>query len=492
MIKYNRNPMKNVKSLLVVGGGTAGLISAIILRQKLNIKIDIVHSKTIGIVGVGEGSTEHFKDFMEFVGIHQYDIIKNCDATFKGGIMFANWNSKDYLHNVGTPFNSKNAQYSFVYAKQIADNSPYNSIKLAWDNKINSWFLDHPEEMPYNQFHFNTHKLNSFLIAFAKRMGINIFEDDVHSVHFDEQGNISTIDGDKTSYSYDFFIDATGFKKLLIGKMGAKWQSYSKYLKMKSAVVFQTGDEENYNLWTLSKAMDYGWMFKIPVWGRHGNGYIFDSDYITIDQAKQEIEKYYSKEINFGKEFSFDPGALDKVWIKNCCAIGLSGSFVEPLEATSIGTSIQQAFLLMHKLVNYDQKVIDSYNRSFTDIMENIRDFISLHYITKKDNTQFWKDISTIEIPESLKLKLELWKHKLPIDEDFAGTSDYVLFKANNHTVVMDGLDLFNRGSIKNEFKSTHKYIQDAASSIIAERLNFEKSIKPIYHKDFISTIRNY
>jgi tryptophan halogenase len=484
--------MKSVKKLLVVGGGTAGLICALILRQKLNISISLVHSKNIGIIGVGEGSTEHFKDFMEFVGIHQYDIIKHCDATYKGGILFQNWGVKDYLHNVGTPFNEKNAQYPFVYAKQIANNDPYLCLDLPWKSQHNRWFLDHPDEMPYNQFHFNTHKLNDFLINLAKLKGIEIIEDDISDVSLDEHGFIKSVTGNKSVYNHDFYIDATGFRRELIGKLGAKWNSYSKYLKMKSAIVFPTGDEDNYNLWTLAKAMDYGWMFKIPVWGRHGNGYIFDSDYIDADQAKQEVENVIGKEIDIGKKFDFDPGALDKVWIKNCCAVGLSGSFVEPLEATSIGTTIQQSFILMHKLINYDEKVINSYNKSFTDIMENLRDFIALHYMTKKQNSQFWKDISNIEIPDSLQNRLDIWKHKMPIDEDFSDMSDYILFKGNNHAVVMDGLDLFDRNSIKLEFESCHDYIKDAATEIINERKHFEKSIDTISHKKLIKTIRNF
>jgi len=483
--------MKSVKKLLVVGGGTAGLISAIILRQKLNIEIAVVHSKNIGIIGVGEGSTEHFKDFMEFVGIHQYDIIKYCDATYKGGIMFQGWNTKDYLHNVGTPFNEKNGQYPFVYAKQISENSPYMSLNLPWENQLNRWFLDHPNEMAYNQFHFNTHKLNDFLITVAKYKGIQIIEDEILDATLDEAGDIKHIIGEKSQYHYDFYIDATGFKKILINKLGAKWNSYSKYLKMKSAIVFPTGDEQNYNLWTLAKAMDYGWMFRLPVWGRYGNGYIYDSDYITKDQAHAEVEQCFGKNIDIGREFNFDPGALDQPWINNCCAVGLSSAFVEPLEATSIGTTIQQTFLLMHKLINYDKKVIEQYNKSFNDVMENIRDFIVLHYLTKKDNTNFWIDVSRAKIPDSLQNRLDLWKYKMPIDEDFSDQSDYILFKGNNHALIMDGLDLFNRDAIRQEFDSHHPYVKDAAANIINEKRSFEKSVDKISHKDFLNTVRN-
>ncbi len=259
---------------------------------------------------------------------------------------------------------------------------------------------------------------------------------------------------------------------------------------MKSAITFQTPDSENYNLWTLAKAMDAGWLFRLPVWGRHGNGYIFDSDYITKEDAHQEVEKYFGHSVEIGKQFHFDPGCVDQAWIKNCCAIGISGSFVEPLEATSIGTSIQQSFLLMHRITNYNDSVIKQYNSSFNDIMENIRDFIILHYITKRRDTQFWKDISNIDLPESLKSKLEMWKHKLPIDEDFSSLSNYIMFKASNHILVLDGLNLFDRNSIEQEYNSNYDYVKEHADRTIHDLHHFENSITTLNHKEYLRIIR--
>ena len=484
--------MKNVKKVLVVGGGTAGLISALILKKKLNIQIDLVHSKNIGIVGVGEGSTEHWREFMQFIGIDPYTLIKECDATYKSGIMFKNWGDRDYLHSVVAPFDSKISQYFFVYAKQIAENSTYINPKSNWDSKINSWHISRPETPPVNQYHFNTHKLNEFLTKIALSMGIGIIEDDINDVVLDSDGSIKSLMGTTKTYEYDFYIDSTGFKRILMNKLGAKWNSYSKYLKMKSAITFQTPEEENYNYWTLAQAMDYGWMFKIPVWGRNGNGYIFDSNYINADQAKAEVESLLGHEIEIGKQFNFDPGALEKAWIKNCCAIGLSASFVEPLEASSIGTSIQQSFLLMHKLNNYDDYSIEDYNKSVNDIMENIRDFIVLHYITNKTNTDFWKEIKSMQLPDSLQSKLDRWKNRLPIAEDFNNTSDYILFTPANFIVVMEGLELFNRNSIRAEYNSLYPSVKNDANSIINQQINFEQNIKLITHKEMISAIRSY
>jgi len=483
--------MKQVKKLLVVGGGSAGLITALILKKKLDIQIDIVHSKNIGIIGVGEGSTEHFKEFMDFIGIDQYQLIKECDATYKCGIMFENWGAKDYLHSVTYPFNIKNGQYAHTYGKLISENSSSMEYNFFWKNQINSWFLNRRDEFPTNQFHFNTHKLNEFLIKLSRLNGINVIEDEINDIVLDNNGYIENLKGFKKSYYYDFYIDSTGFKRILMNKLGAKWNSYGKYLKMKSAIVFPSEDEENYNFWTLARAMDYGWMFRIPVWGRYGNGYIFDDDYTDAISAKKEVEKYFDREIDVKKEFKFDPGALEDVWIKNCCAVGLSGSFVEPLEASSIGTSIQQAFLLMHKLPVYDNNVIKSYNKSMNDIMENIRDFIALHYITDKTNTQFWKDVKNISLPDTLSNKLELWKTKLPIREDFCNLSNYILFTEDNFTLVLHGLNFFDREFIRKEYFSTHMDIRHEADKTLHDVIQFEKNIITMPHKQFISLVRN-
>jgi tryptophan halogenase len=484
--------MISVNSILVVGAGTAGLITALILKQKLNIQVDVVHSKSIGIIGVGEGSTEHFRDFMQFLGISQYELIKECDATYKCGIMFENWADESYLHCVSPPFNKKFAQYSYVYGRQISKNLSYLVNDVPKNNSISKYFINRQDEMPWNQFHFNTYKLNEFLIKRAKMMGINIIDDEIEDVLLDQEGNIETLKGTASSYTYNFFVDATGFKRPLMDKLGAKWVSYGKYLKMKSAIVFPTEDEDNYNIWTLSRAMDYGWLFRIPTWGRYGNGYIYDSDYITADEAKAEVEKYFGREITVGKQINFDPGALDKVWIKNCCAVGLSASFIEPLEASSIGTSIQQAFILMHKLSNYDDAVVESYNKSINDIMENIRDFVILHYQTKKTNTQFWIDCANSEIPQSLASKLKLWRNKLPIAEDFNNMSDYILFTVANHIMVMEGLGLFNREAIKKEYESNPDHIKQDAKITIDREMQFDASVETITHKEMLTIIRNY
>jgi len=286
-----------MKTISIVGGGTAGYISALILNKFFsNLKIQIIKSDKIGIIGVGEGSTEHWKAFMDRVDISFKELIKECDATLKGGILFKDWTEKDYFHNVTDLYLYKDAQVLIAYLKLISENSETSKLNNLnfLKNEIDKNSIS-KNYCPVNQFHFNTFKLNIFLNNKCIERGIEIIDDEVLDVQLNEKGEISNLKGNKSNYHSDFFIDCTGFKRLIISKLGAKWQSYKKYLKMNEAIAFPTNDTEEYNVYTIAKAMNYGWSWNIPTYGRWGNGYIFDSNYINAEQAKEEMEKTIGK-----------------------------------------------------------------------------------------------------------------------------------------------------------------------------------------------------
>lgn len=479
--------------LNIVGGGTTGLTTALILRQRFpNLKINLIKSEKIGILGVGEGATEHWNDFASYCNLSHIDIIKKCDATVKVAIMYENFTEKKYVHNVTSVLSQQTriAQYQAGYAYHIVNNN--DQIEMSDQNIIeNKIFENHfnNKTSPSNQFHFNTFKLNEYLIQICKKRNINIITDDIKDVILNEKGFIKSIKGKDNEYKADFFIDCTGFQRLLISKLGAKWQSYKKYLKMNEAIAFPTKDTDEYPIYTTIIAMNNGWMWRTPVWGRWGNGYVYDNNYMNAEQAKKEVESLLKHEIEIFKNVKFDPGCLDKTWIKNCLALGISASFVEPLEASTISVGISQAFLFIHLFENYNEKDIEEYNIKTNHIMENIRDFVFIHYLTKKENTQFWKDIKNIEMPETLKNKMEKWKYRLPIEEDFKETNYYV-FWPSNFINVMYGLDLFNKDNIKKEYLSYSKDIRTYVENCIKQEKE-EYKLPRINHKKYLQLIRN-
>jgi tryptophan halogenase len=481
--------------IAIVGGGTAGFVTALILKHTYpKFQISMIRSKKIGTIGVGEGTTEHWNDFMRYIGINNSHIIKHCDATYKAGILFENWGEHDYMQTVESNLTEKFGDINFMYMHLLSLGvSPKELVfPLSWNSEVAlaPELEENIKNSPTSQYHFNTEKLNQFLTELAENRGIIINDDEIKNVRLNSAGNINYIEGNKKYFS-DFFVDCTGFKRLLISKVGGIWNSYSNDLKTNTAIVFPT-ENDDYPMYTLARAMDAGWMFRIPVYGKKGNGYVFDRNFITEEQAKKEVENYLGYKIEVKKTISFDPGSLKNPWIKNCCAIGLSANFVEPLEASSIGTSIQQAFLLVTKILNYNEKSIKQYNKEVNVIMENIKDFVQLHYMTGRTDTDFWKSLREMSLPMSLCNKLDLFQSRMPVDDDLKQGSSRTLFLSANWFIVMYGLGLIDCAAYKEQYNNFPDNIKAYAKQSIEHIYKNLKSLKTIRHKTIIDLVREY
>jgi tryptophan halogenase len=240
----------------------------------------------------------------------------------------------------------------------------------------------------------------------------------------------------------------------------------------------------------MAKAMNSGWLFRIPTQARYGNGYIFSSKHITPEQAKTEVEEYLGTSIKVGKVFKFDAGTIDRSWIKNCCAVGLSAVFMEPLEASSIGTTIQQVFMLMHRIPNYTEESINKYNQSYLEIVTNTRDFIALHYISDREDTPFWKDQKHVPIPPALVEKLELWKSSTPKAEDFIGGSGYSLFGAINYFYILEGLGILDIHQVSKELRLSGDAPRRDASAYSEYLTTLFEDLEYVGHREFLQTLK--
>ena len=480
-----------MKDFIILGGGNSGYISALILKTRYPEKnITLIQSNEIGIIGVGEGSTEHWNAFLNFCNISPFDMIKKCGSTFKTGIYYKGWTPKDYVHIVSNGYNSYCDDYFYQYAYLIS--KQFNGLSLSPsffnESKFPKKYL---EEFfpPINQFHFDTFKLNSFLMDICKERGIEIIIDEIVSGKINsENGNIDYIISKKEEkYQSKFFIDCTGFKKKLITDiLGVKWISYKKYFKLNSAIAFATDEMEEYNAWTVSYARNAGWSWHIPVQGRTGNGYVFSDDFISFDEAYEEIEREYGV-VDVIKKIKFDPGRIEKFWYKNCMAVGLSSNFVEPLEATSIASIIQQMFCFISFYPSGDKK---TFNRIMEEIFENVSDYVLLHYLIEKDDTSFWKDNKqNIVLTDSLKNNLEIFKYRLPQIHDFK--TSWKIFGSANYIVALNGINFFDSEVVKNEYESyldedKQEYVTISTDAMISNDLNCEK----YSHKELINIIK--
>jgi len=490
-----------INSICVLGGGNAGLMNALYLKSSIpHLSITLIKSNKIGTIGVGEGSTEHWTRFSKAVNIDPSELFKHCGATIKTGIKFENWHGDgtSYFHSLPESVVSMDPYTgaSHTIMRLIADG--VKPEDMHWKLVLEDNNVMEPVKN-YYQFHFDSEKLNTYLQQLCIQRGITIIETDIVDCVLDQEGFVgSIVDTNNQHYSADFFIDSSGFKRVISSKLGAKWIDWSAYLPMNSAVAFQTKDQEDIPVYTLAKAMDYGWHWRSPVQGRFGNGYVFSDQFISEDKAIAEIQTHFKDTINIGRKINFISGRVDQPWIKNCVSIGLSSNFVEPLEASSISTTIQQSRLLVAGLWNWsrtDTATIKEYNRVFDDLMFNILDFIQLHYFTQREDTEFWCWCKNdIKMTDFNKENLENFKtnfvNQVLLPEDGL-MSLFRIYDCLNWAQVMHGLRMFDVEKIKELYETQYsqRYRQQCEYAI--SKIPNKVSPGWIKHKAAINIIRN-
>jgi len=457
-----------INSITILGGGTAGLISALMLRASYtNLKITVIESSQYGIIGVGEGSTEHWRGFMNHCSIDIFDLLKETGATFKTGIRFENWNGdgKEYWHSL-PEFAAYRDQRSGLYPTMVGmianDLDPMVSVYSA---SIKS---EHSE--PYhdivNQYHFDTNKLNAFFHKLCSQQNIEIVDDIVTDVVIENEV-VKSLIGSNGTYTADFFIDSSGFRRIINSKLNVGWVDCAKQLPMNSAIAAPSPREEEIPSHTLSRALSAGWMWRIPTQDRFGNGYVYCDKFISDEDAEKEFRLQFPYDITIAKKIKFSAGYVDKFWSSNCLSVGLAGMFVEPLEATSIGSTIQQMFGFCSDIFFWtpeNQNVSILYNNTFRKVAENIIDFVQLHYMTKRADTEFWKWAKdNIELTKFHQQNLESFKTHLPGLSHF--NQYFLMFKELNYMQVMHGLGMFDVEKVKETLNQHVPHIYDQATN---------------------------
>jgi len=503
-----------LRNIVVVGGGTAGWLTAIAAQKRYPEElITVIESKEIGILGAGEASTVSLIGFLKYLDIPIEELIKETKSTVKVAIKFNNFNKDDesYYHEFAiNKFNPKTNElylknkggkvYPVLHLYCMSENLPEKEYKLsamALDLK-NLPFVSknkNPSKISdfeiYNTYgiHFDAREMAKFLSKIAIDRGVVHIDSVVDNFIQDSDGNIKNIKLiDGTTINTDFVFDCTGFYRLINKKLfNTEWVSFSNNLPAKRAVPFFLDiDKEDVPAYTESTAMDYGWMWKIPLQHRYGCGYVFDSDYITDEQAVLEIEKKLGHKIESPKTFSFEPGYYKTIWNKNTIAVGLSAGFVEPLEATSIMQSVETLNLIFKNDNDiFDPKdLVTTLNEKYSADCEEICDFLYLHYMTNKTNTDFWANFTKNNtMPEGLKKTLEI------ISNVEYGELDTSYFSKVGYYIIMYGNKILDKEFLK-EVKNIFESEKNIIEKINKNKKDLSKSF--INHSEFIKKVGGF
>ena len=416
--------MNKVKKVVVVGGGTAGWITAASLATLLgkNFELCLVESEQIGTVGVGEATIPTLFTLHQLLKINEQDFLTAVNATFKLGISFENWRnvSEDYIHSFGWTGQdcwAAGFQHFWLKGKErglSTDYGDYCPELIA--AKLNKFAITKGEGLNY-AYHIDSGLYAKFLRGLAEKGGCKRIEGKIN--HVATNANSGFIESVKLESGEvvggDLFIDCSGFRALLMEQtLKTGYEDWTHWLPCDSAIAIQTESVRAPVPYTRSIARDSGWQWRIPLQSRVGNGLVYSSQYQSDDNALQtllgNIEGPVRTEPN---PIKFTTGQRALHWNKNCVAIGLSGGFIEPLESTSIHL-IQRAVIRLMQMFPYDgirDPDVAEFNRQMKQETEHIRDFIILHYhVTNRRDTDFWRYVSGMSLPDSLEHRIDLFK----------------------------------------------------------------------------------
>ncbi len=415
---------KQIKKVVIAGGGTAGWMAAATISKILGKVLDItlIESDEIGTVGVGEATIPPLVTFHKLLDIKEQDFMAATQATFKLGIAFENWRNvgENYIHSFGESGRdhwTAGFQHFWLKDRERGSKLHYGDycleLKAAKENK----FAHLPKGGLNYAYHIDATLYAKFLRKFSEGFGARRVEGKIVKVDtWPEDGFIKSLTLDSGQVvEGDLFIDCTGFRGLLIEQtLHTGYEDWSHWLPCDSAVAVQTESLIEAIPYTRSIAHESGWQWRIPLQHRVGNGMVYCSRYISDDQARQTLLKNIAGgRLTEPRVIKFRTGRRLKNWNKNCVALGLASGFLEPLESTSIHL-IQRGILRlmqMFPMMGIQPSDIREYNKQSLFEIENIRDFIILHYkVTNRQDSPFWRHCQSMSIPDSLEHRIDLFR----------------------------------------------------------------------------------
>jgi len=426
---------RRIKKVLIVGGGSAGWMTAAMLAHALkeNCSVTLVESEEIGTVGVGEATIPPIRLFNQTLGIDERDFLRATKGSFKLGIEFVGWGREDsrYFHPFGPfgrDFDMVPLHQYWLKGREQGEGASLDDHAMGWHMAKAGRFA-HPAQDPRSvlstfdyAYHFDAGLYARMLRDYAEKRGVLRVEGKIGDVAL--RGTDGFVEAvtmeDGRRIEADLFIDCSGFRGLLIeGALKTGYVDWSHWLPCDRAVAMpcehggeSVGDPLPY---TRSTAREAGWQWRIPLQHRIGNGYVYASAFMEDSRAADLLsQRLDGKALGEPRHLRFQAGCRAKHWHRNVIAVGLSSGFLEPLESTSIHliqANISKIIALFPTL-DFDPATSDEFNRIALTEMERIRDFIILHYkLNERQDGELWRYVAGMEIPDTLATKIEHFRN---------------------------------------------------------------------------------
>jgi 2-polyprenyl-6-methoxyphenol hydroxylase-like FAD-dependent oxidoreductase len=420
-----------VRSIVIVGGGTAGWMTALTLARSLidrGVQITLLESPTVGIIGVGEGSTPWLRGFFDSLGIEEGEWMPACHATYKCGIAFEGWSTKPGFERYFHPFASmldNLTMKQFVHNVEARVNGAqvhahpdrfFIAARLAAERRAPKARDSFPFDI-WHGYHFDAVLLGQFMHKKALERGVRYQSCHVTHASLDDSGAIASVTTrEGETIAADFFVDCSGFAGLLIDKaLHTPYVSFASNLFNDAAVALPSPLADSIPSETVSIAMKHGWAWKIPLTSRFGNGYVYSSQFCSADEAETELRRklgLLGTDV-VARHLKMKIGRVTKHWNRNCLAVGLAQGFIEPLEATALLFIQQTAAQFVECLEQGDmsEAAQERFNARVNEHFEGTRDYIVTHYKTNtRQDTEYWRaNAANLNLSDDLKELYSLW-----------------------------------------------------------------------------------
>lgn len=492
--------------IVIVGGGSAGWMSAAAFARVLHpsrYHLTLIESDEIGTIGVGEATLPHIKTFNELLGVDEAEFMRHTQATFKLGIEFRDWGAAGdrYIHPFGTfgePWGGIDFQHHWLRARRaghtVASFQEY-SFAIAACRRNAFEFPDRERKAIRSTFdyayHFDAGLYADFLRRWAMTRGVQRVEGQIeHAAVHGESGTISavTLRSGQTIHG-DFFVDCSGFRSLLLGStLQVAWEDWSQWLPCDRALAVPCERAGEFTPYTRSTAQTGGWIWRIPLRHRTGNGYVFSSQFTSEEQAHRTLLGALDGERRAEpKLLRFKAGRRVRAWSRNCVAVGLASGFLEPLESTSlflIQAAIFDLLRLMpepHSGGNIDERLGNEFNRLSDIQYGRVRDFLILHYHqNRREGEPLWDHVRHMSVPDSLTHKLKLFASRghVPFYKDGLFSRDSWLAVLFGQGVMPHGYDALADGVSLDELEKQMRELHARIQANVADMTS---------HSDFIS-----